>query len=367
MKIKILEQKVYICFFYSFINTKSLFFIIEVKIMSIPKIAISNEDDSSLQILETRSPYVVNTSSPSSPYKSIIKNRSSQPPTPSSTSTTTTQSYHTAPTRLDSYISNDVLRKSSIKNKPPDLVQIKKQIIDENDTENDISELSQIEDTSKVTTSTTEPKISRRRDTISTTSVLNSNENIPKRQYSLRQNRSFTTANNENSSPSISYNSSRNSFIPHVSTPPPPLPYAEKNIRDSLTQINHDERQRKSNPVRRTHSYRPPSSSTTLRHFIVRDGTLIEQEINNLHSIMKRRSTFDNSFYPMKQIETSSIYETPKNEENEQYIQSDINNSIRLVTDINSNTQSTVNNQSDMQLDVTKLNQESTGVSQQFR
>jgi len=331
--------------------------------MSIPKIAISNEDDSSLKILETRSPHVINTSNSSSPYKSIIKTRSSQPTTPSST-TSTTQSYHTAQTRFDSYHSNELNRKSSIKNKLPDQLQIKKQIIDENDTENDVSELSQIEDTSKMTTLTTEQKLHRRRDTISTTSILNSNENFPKRQFSLRENRSFTNANNDNCSTSISYNSARNYFIPHVSTPPPPLPYAEKSIRDSLMQISHEQRRNKSNPVRRANSYRLPSSSIALRRFIVRDGKLIEQETNHSHSIIKRRSTFDNSSYPMTQIDTSSIYETPKHEENEQYIQSNMNNSIRLIADTNSNTQSIVNDQSDMQLDITKLNQQSTGVSQ---
>jgi hypothetical protein len=329
--------------------------------MNIPKIAISNEDDSSLKIVEMRSTKITNTSNSSSPYKSIIKNRSSQPPTPSSTSTTT-QTYYTAPTRMDS---NDLNRKSSIKDKSNDQLQIKKQIIDENDTENDVSELSQLEDASKLVTLTTEQKIPRRRDTISTTSILNSNENIPKRQFSLRENRSFKNANNDNSSTSISYNSSRNYFIPHVSTPPPPLPYAEESIRNSLTQTGYEQRQNKSNPVRRTNSYRPSSSSSTSRRrSITRNGKLIEQETNYSHQIIKRRSTFDNSSYPMTQIETSSIYETPKYEENEQYIQSNINNSIQLVIDTNLNTQSIVNNESDMQLDITKLNQQSTGVSQ---
>jgi hypothetical protein len=73
-------------------STSILSFYIEVKIMSIPRIAISNEDDSSLRILETRSR--LNTlPSCSPPYKSIIKTRSSQPQSPSSS--TTTQSFHT--------------------------------------------------------------------------------------------------------------------------------------------------------------------------------------------------------------------------------------------------------------------------------
>jgi hypothetical protein len=334
--------------------------------MSIPKIAISNEDDLSLQILEMRSAQMNNNnSSSSSPYKSIIKHRSSQPQTPSSTSTTT-QSFYTCPTRLDSYLSNDFVLNSPIKNKSSDQLQIKKQIIDENDTENDVSDLSQIEDASKMTAIQSEQRTSKRRDTISTTSVLlsskESTENSPKRQYSLRKNHTFTTVNNDSPSTLILNNSSRNCFIPHVSTPPPPLPYAEKSVRNSLTQITQQQRQRQPNPVRRTNSHRPSSSS--VRRFIVRDGKLIEQEINTSRSIIKRRSTFDYSSYPITQGETSSIYETPKHEDTDQYIQSNINNSIRLVTDTNLNTQSPINDQSDMQLDVTKQNQQQTSVSE---
>ena len=331
---------------------------IEVKILNIPKIAISHEDE----VPEIRPSQATTNSNPPSPYKSIIKNRSSQPPTPTSTSTTT-QSYYTAPTRQDSYLSNDITRKSSMKNKSPDPLRHKKQIIDENDTENDVSEISLIEDVPKGTTPTNEPKLARRRGTISTISVLNSKENIPRRQYSLRQNRSCATVTNDNLSGSMSNNSSRNCFIPHVSTPPPPLPYAEKGIRDSLVQINQEKRRNISNPVRRTHSHRPSSSSsaaTTLRRFIVRNGKLIEQEINSTNPIMKRRLTLDNSSYPMIQIDTSTTYETAKPEENNQ---TNVNNTIRLVTDINSNTQSTINDQSDMQLDVGRPQSQSTGVS----
>ena len=60
--------------------------------MSIPKIAISNEDDSGLRILENHLKSNTN-SHPSSPHKSIIKTRSSQPQSPSSSSTS--QSFHT--------------------------------------------------------------------------------------------------------------------------------------------------------------------------------------------------------------------------------------------------------------------------------
>jgi hypothetical protein len=336
--------------------------------MNIPKIAISNEDDSSLQILGVRSSQMKNNSTqPQSSYKSIIKKSVSQPTTPSSTSTTS-QSFHTCPTRLDSNHPNDfIIRKSSLKHKSSDQLQIKKQIIDENDTENDVSDLSQIEDTSKLTTSSGEQKHPKRRDTISTTSVLlpnkQSDENTHKRQYSLRKNHSFTTVNNDTPSTSILNKSSGPCFIPHVSTPPPPLPYAEESVRNSLTQISQQYRQKQTNPVRRTNSYRPTTSSSTLRRFIVRDGKLIEQEINTSRPIFKRRSTFDNSSYPMTQGDTSSIYETPKHENSEQFIQTNLNNSIRLVTDTNLNTQTTVNDQSDMQLDTTKQNPQETRVN----
>jgi hypothetical protein len=69
--------------------------------LSIPKIAISNEDDSSLRILETRLKSTTPNSNTSSPYKSIIKTR---PPQPRSPSSSTTQSFHTCveSTRKDS-------------------------------------------------------------------------------------------------------------------------------------------------------------------------------------------------------------------------------------------------------------------------
>jgi hypothetical protein len=60
--------------------------------MNIPRIAISNEDDSSLRILGSHLKTVIRSNS-SSPHKSIIKTRSSQPQSPSSS--TTTQSFHT--------------------------------------------------------------------------------------------------------------------------------------------------------------------------------------------------------------------------------------------------------------------------------
>jgi hypothetical protein len=228
---------------------------------------------------------------------------------------------------------------SPLKNKLSDQLQIKRTgIIDENDTENDVSELSQLEDISKLTTN--EQNLPKRRDTISTASLSRSTNN-----------------SNDNAS---SYKSSRNSFLPHMTTPPPPLPYAEKNVRNSLTQINSEQQQqqRKSNPVRRTSSYRPSSKS---RRFIVHDGKSIEQEPNNSpHSILKRRSTFDNSFYPMTQVETSSIYETPRHED-----ESNTKNSIRLLTDTNLNAQLAVDNQSDMQLEVS-INENTPNQNQSY-
>jgi hypothetical protein len=71
---------------------KSKFKFVEVKIMSIPKIAISNEDDSNLRIFESHLRRNI-TPILSSPRKSIIKTRSYQPQSPSSSSTT--QSFHT--------------------------------------------------------------------------------------------------------------------------------------------------------------------------------------------------------------------------------------------------------------------------------
>ena len=328
--------------------------------MNIPKIAISNEDDSHMKILEIKSPQITTNSSSSSPYKSIIKNRSSQQRTSSSTSTTT-QSYYTVPTRNDSYLSNDSTGKLLVKNKSTEQLPNKPAIIDENDTENDISDLSQIENTSKITAPLDQQTIPRRRGTISTTSILNSNENLPKRQYSLRQHRSSTSTNNDTTSPSVSYNSTRNYFIPHVSTPPPPLPYAAKAIRDSLTQINHDKRHNKSNPVRRTNSHRS-SSSTTLRRFIVRDGKLIEQETNSTHPVIKRRSTLDYSSYAMTQMESSSVYETAKHDPSELNQTTKIDDSIRLTTNVSSNA-----NRRDEQSDMSRNDDLPPGVSRSWK
>lgn len=321
--------------------------------MSIPKIAISNEFDSSLQIFQSNSPTLNKTPTPPSPGKPIIKNRSSQPPTPSSTSTTT-QTYFTCPTRLDTSQSTEPVRKSSIKSRTSDQNQIKKQTIDENDTEFDVSELSHVENP-------------QRRGTISTTSVLpskpHSNETIHKRAYSLRKNRSFSAVNNENASVLPINKTVPNSFIPNPLNPPPPLPYAERSVRNSLTQMNNQQRQTESIPIRRTNSCRPPSSSAKLKRFVVRDGKLIEQDINDAQPVIKRRSTFDNFTSSMSQYETPIAHELTRPEDTEQYIKSNSNNSIRLVTDTNLSMQSAVNDQSDMQLNLSKQNRRTLTVS----
>lgn len=166
----------------------------EVKIMSIPKIAISNEDDASLRIIETHAPMINRFSTPPSPYKSIIKHRPSQASTLSSTSTGT-HTYYTCQTRLNPNYSHDTFTNAAMKNRPSEQFPMNNhRIIDENDTENDVSELSQLDSLSKSIKPATESSVPRRRGTISTTSVLHSgddsNEHRPQRQYSLRQNRS---------------------------------------------------------------------------------------------------------------------------------------------------------------------------------
>jgi hypothetical protein len=328
--------------------------------MSIPKIAISNDDDSSLQILQVHSTSKTAASTPPSPFKSIIKNRSSQPVQASSASTTT-HTYYTCQTRQDTIHSNEPWSNSSIRQKPVDQFHIRQQrMIDENDTENDVSELSQVDESSKTKHSNLATRIPRRRGTISTTSVLPSHacvidEQTSAKPFRLRKNRSFTIMNSERSTMPMSTSSSRNSFVPHGTTPPPPWPYAEKDTRHSLTRRNHGHRSRTLNPVRRTNSYRPSTSSTssaTLRRFIVHDGKLIEQTIDVTNANIKRRSTLDNSSYPMTQIETSSIYETPPQDDHEQYMETNSSTTIRLVTHANRNIQLLVNDQSDMQLNL---------------
>ena len=354
-------------------NQKSCL-IIEVKTTSIPKIAISSVDDSSLHVLEPNAVQINEISALSPQYKSIMKTCSFQSQLPSLTSTT--NSYFTCLTHRNSNFSDKHGRNSFLKNKPFNQFEIKKQFIDENDTENDVSELSQIEDVPKISISITKQKIPRRRGTIATASVLNQDNNLHevshRRQYSLHKNHSFTTGNNENlSTITLNTTSSRNHFIPHISTPPPPLPYAEESIRKSLTQITNEQRQRKAVPVRRTNSCRPSSSSSlpssvTKRRFVVRDGKLIEQTINNSQLILQRRLTFDNSSYSITQTETSNNYETPKVKDNEQYIKMNTVNSIRPVTDTNLNTQSIVHEQSNVELKITEDKQQQKRVSRKI-
>ncbi|CAF3104830.1 unnamed protein product, partial [Rotaria sp. Silwood2] len=95
------------------------------------------------------------------------------------------------------------------------------------------------------------------------------------------------------------------------------------------------------NPIRRINSYQP----SLTRRFIIRDGKLIEQDNNKLDINRKRRLTFHNLNYQLNQIDTLSIYETPKHDFN-QYR----NNSFRLINDYDSNLLTTINNQSDMQI-----------------
>ncbi|CAF3704659.1 unnamed protein product [Adineta steineri] len=232
----------------------------EVKIMSIPKIAISNEDDSSLRILETRLRINTYPNASASPYKSIIKTRSSQPQSPSSSCTT--QSFHTC---IES-TGNESLDQSS--------------------------------------------KISvplKRSHTVSI--VKNNSENNSRKRYSsLSQNHSFITVQNNNQ-----------------------------------RKMNSKQQQHLLNPVRRINSYQASPRKSSDIHL---DKSL------DLNSTAKRRSTINHFTYPTIQPDnTSSIYGTPMHQESNQYF----DNSIRLIIDTDTNTQTTINDQSDMQVDVTKI------------
>jgi len=327
----------------------------EVKILSIPKISISNEDDYVCHVIQRQISPINIPSTPPSPYKSIMKNRSSQPTTPTST---TTFSYHTCPTtRQDSTHPTDPNLPSAMRKKAIEPVLTReRRTIDENDTENDVSELSQLNDTAKAKIDDVEKEIP---EPISSSSILQSaelsNDETPCEQSRLRKNPSSNSITiNDPTSMTTMKSPSRTCFMPHVSTPPPPLPYAEKNARNSLIQRNHERRHRSTNPVRRTNSYRPTSKSSTgtIRRFIVRDGKLIEQTIDTTQPVMKRRSTLDNSSYPMTQIDGSSIYETAKYDDSEQFLDANKSSSIRLVNNDETNSQYLVNDLSDMQLAV---------------
>ena len=71
----------------------------EVKILSIPRIAISHEDDENSRIIRSHAKINNVSSTGSSPFKPIIKRHSSQT---QSRSSSTSQSYHTCPSRYDS-------------------------------------------------------------------------------------------------------------------------------------------------------------------------------------------------------------------------------------------------------------------------
>ncbi|CAF2632343.1 unnamed protein product [Rotaria sp. Silwood2] len=108
-----------------------------------------------------------------------------------------------------------------------------------------------------------------------------------------------------------------------------------------------------SDTIRRTNSDRLfPLSST--RYLIVHEGNLIEQESNNvtntcLNSNIKRRSTIDNSSYSFNQNVLTSIHQTPRRQEkSDRHTEPNTSRPIQLVAD----TQLPVNDQNDMQLDL---------------
>ncbi|CAF0857877.1 unnamed protein product, partial [Rotaria sordida] len=218
----------------------------EVKIISIPKIAISNENDSSLYVVENLFKKSSNSNSnSSSPHKSIIKIRSSQP---QSLSSSTTQSFHTCFESID---------KQSRKISLP-----------------------------------------------------------------IQQNNTLSTIKNKSLTNIYNYNNQT---------------------------YYYDKEQISINPIRRINSYQ----SSLTKRFIIQDRKLIEEYINQSDRIHKRRLTFDNFNYSIDQVDTSSIYETPKHDYNQP-----LQNSFRLFIDNDSNILTTINNQSDMQIDInTNTNQ----------
>lgn len=207
--------------------------------MSIPRIAISNEDDASLRILETRPRIHTFSNSTASPYKSIIKTRSSQPQSPSSSATS--QSFHTCfgSTQNESFEPS------------PDF-----------------------------------PVPLKRSYTIAV--VKNPLDNtIRKRPASFHKSRPYSTIEGDSSL--------HENFL----NPERPLRKRSNTQEETLTD--------------------------------------------------SRQSTIDESTNPIIQIETPSVYGTP--EHHEQSSLSD--NSIRLVVDTDSTMQAIINDQSDMQVDIT--------------
>ncbi|CAF0833175.1 unnamed protein product [Rotaria sordida] len=105
--------------------------------------------------------------------------------------------------------------------------------------------------------------------------------------------------------------------------------------------------------VRRTNSD-PSFPLSSTRYFIVHEGNLIEQESNKmtntcLNSIVKCRSTIDNSSYSFNQNVSTSIYQTPRSQEkNDRHTISITSSTIQPAID----TQLPINDQNNMQLDV---------------
>ncbi|CAF1400942.1 unnamed protein product, partial [Rotaria sp. Silwood1] len=105
--------------------------------------------------------------------------------------------------------------------------------------------------------------------------------------------------------------------------------------------------------VRRTSSD-PSFPLSSTRYFIVHDGNLIEQESNKitntcLNPIVKCRSTIDNLSHSFNQNLSTSIYQTPRNQEkNDRHTVSNTSSTIRLAI----GTQLPINDQNNMQLDV---------------
>ncbi|CAF1520054.1 unnamed protein product [Rotaria magnacalcarata] len=209
----------------------------EVKTMSIPKIAISNENDSILRIVENGSKRQTNSNN-SSPYKSIIKTRLSQVQSSSSPSTRT---YHTC---LESIKKHSLSLKRS-----------------------------------------------------NTISAVKKNAN-----YSLHKYYSCKTLSSEQ----------RKSLI---------------------------------NPIRQINFYQP----------LLTGNIIIDQENCIKKDIINSNLAVDNTTYSMIDGETSSIYETPKHENNNQHLET----SIRLIIETDSNLSTLINNSIDMQVDLTKNNNQS--------
>ncbi|CAF3665036.1 unnamed protein product, partial [Rotaria sp. Silwood1] len=126
-------------------------------------------------------------------------------------------------------------------------------------------------------------------------------------------------------------------------------------IKNNNYQIyKDDQRQCLLNPTRRRYSYQ----SSFTKYFINHENKFIEQEINNLNMLRKRRSTIDHCTYRINEIETSKYDFNPY-----------LNNSIRRDIDQDSNITITTmfNNQNDIQIDATQNeNQSQQGVCHQI-